>query len=217
MANKLTITYNGNALVNKAIIPGDADVVYNKTTIESVKANQTKTLKCAGKVMETDCVIGGKTLKCLGKQMATNVVIEVIEGKIVVYESGKRSLSAGTIVSGTTYSKNYSFTNNAIRIGAGEAGKVSIQGVDFSDYSTLYFEAWANTAEENPTTSFYYVGYGNTKSPTDSSSGKVTKVPPTSRKTISFDIKNVSGQKYIYLGCNVSGGAYVDVYNIWLE
>ena len=139
------------------------------------------------------------------------------EVKLYVFESGSRSLSNGLIVSGTSYSKGYSFTNNAIRIGAGEAGKVSIQGINFDGYSILYFDTWANTADEEPSSTFYYIGYGNTKSPTDSSSGKVTKVVPKSRKTVSFDIKNVSGEKYIYLGCNVSGGAYVDVYNIWLE
>lgn len=136
------------------------------------------------------------------------------EVKLVVFESGSRSLSNGSIVSGTSYSKGYSFTSNAIRIGAGEAGKVSIQGISFDGYSTINFEAFANTADEEPSSTFYYVGYGSSKAP---DSGKVTKAVPKSRETISFNIKNVAGEKYIYLGCNVSGGAYVDVYNIWLE
>ena len=177
------------------------------------------------KYNEGDFSISGTSIvfkggKISGESSTGTIVAEknyTSEVKIVVFSSGNRSLSNGSIVSGTSYSKGYSFTNNAIRIGAGEAGKVSIQGINFDGYSTINFEAWTNTAEEEPTASYYYVGYGNTKSPTDSSSGKVTKAVPKSRKTISFDIKNVNGEKYIYLGCNVSGGAYVDVYNIWLE
>lgn len=214
MANKLTVTYNWRNIINEALIDGNAVVNYNNSNIATVTAGQTKTLKCSGKVMATDVGIGGKTLKCSGKSMASDVTVKLVPSRLDVYESGKRFLSAGSIVSGSSYSKEYSFKGACIEIGGGKAGKVTIQGIDFTNYSKINFECWANTSAEEPEVYYYYVGYGNTKT---QGSDKVMKAIPKSRKTISFDIKNVTGQKYIYLGCEVSGGAYVDIYNIWLE
>ena len=145
------------------------------------------------------------------------LLLNNVPSKLVVFESGKRALSAGSIVNESKYSFEYSFTNTAIKIGGGSKGKVSIQGIDFTNYTKLCLTAKTNTAEENPYVDDYYVGYGDTKATNDSGSNKVRAVVPKTKKTLTFDIKNVTGNKYIYLGCYVDGGAYVEVYDIWLE
>ena len=134
--------------------------------------------------------------------------------KLIVFESGKRALSAGSIV--TSASENYSFTSSAIKIGAGEAGKVSIQGIDFSKYSKLNITAYLNVSGD-ASEEFYYVGYGDTKSTAEQHHNMVKKGVPKTKTTLTFNISSVSTQKYIYLNCWASGGVYVEVYDIWLE
>ena len=135
--------------------------------------------------------------------------------KLAVFESGKRALSAGSIVTGS--SKGYSFTGSAIKIGGSDAGRVSIQGIDFKNYSKLKFSAKATTSAEETTSSFYYVGYGTKPSAWSSSATQVMQAVPKTKTTLTFDIKNITEQKYIYMGIDVAGSPYIEVYDIWLE
>ena len=52
-------------------------VTYNDSTIATLNDGGIKTLRCNGKVMVSDVVIGSKTLNCNGKLMQGDIVVEL--------------------------------------------------------------------------------------------------------------------------------------------
>lgn len=167
-------------------------------------------------ISETKVIFKGG--KISGESSTGTIVAEknyTSEIKLVVFAYGSRALSSGSIVTGESYSKEYSFTNSVLKVGGSNAGKISIQGIDFGGYSKLCITAKLSRSDD-VSAQTYYAGYGNTKSNADTQSNRVTKGISGTKTTLTFDIQNVSGQKYIYVvvsGSNTSA----DVYDIWLE
>lgn len=77
MANRATVTYNGNAISTEDR-EGSFAVTYNGSTLATLGAGQSKTLNCSGQPMKTDIVVGGKTLRCKNLKMHSNVVVSVV-------------------------------------------------------------------------------------------------------------------------------------------
>lgn len=77
MANRATTTYDGKTICTEDK-DGNFSVIYDNRTLTILGAGDSKTLKCAGKVMSTDVSVGNKTLKCSGKYMTTDVVVSVV-------------------------------------------------------------------------------------------------------------------------------------------
>ena len=76
MANKSTVTYNGN-VISEAEEEGNVKVIYDGKTLAEISAGGNKTVLCAGKIMQKNLLIGGKTILCAMKKMATNIVVAV--------------------------------------------------------------------------------------------------------------------------------------------
>lgn len=77
MANRGTITYNGKTISTEDR-DGSFAVYYDGIMKANIAAGHSQTLNCAGKLMKTNVVIGGKTLNCAKYKMATDVVIAVV-------------------------------------------------------------------------------------------------------------------------------------------
>lgn len=82
----LTITYNGTT---KTYTQSGAPVVTygGGTRLTAGSWSGTKTLKCAGKWMKTDVVVGARTLKCAGTLAKTDIVLKYTVDSTVTYQT----------------------------------------------------------------------------------------------------------------------------------
>ena len=71
------ISYSGNE-ISAVDETAPVSVTYNNATIVTLNDGDTKTLRCQGKVMASDVVIGSKTLNCNGKLMWGDIVVELV-------------------------------------------------------------------------------------------------------------------------------------------
>lgn len=132
-----------------------------------------------------------------------------------IYTRGDRAFQAGTVVS--DYSQGYSFKSDYLQAaGGGTPCRISISGIDFTNYSKLHIGGHVNIAGEIEDETMWWVGYGTEKRP-DLASGRVTQAIEEVRRDKIFDISNVSGTRYIYIYAWNSGTAYMPIYHIWLE
>ena len=120
-------SYNGNEIsaVDEA---APVSVTYNNATIVTLNDGDTKTLRCQGKVMASDVVIGSKTLNCNGKLMQGDIVVELVgstpSGETWYFNDTIGSPEAGSIV--------VNFTSNGV-------GYKEMRKADYSKISRLYY------------------------------------------------------------------------------
>lgn len=73
---KSTITYNGSVIAETEE-SGSVNVIYDGNTIATVAEGETKTLKCAGKVMRSNLYIGARALLCEMSKMISDIIVAV--------------------------------------------------------------------------------------------------------------------------------------------
>ena len=145
------ISYNGNEIsaVDEA---APVSVTYNNATIVTLNDGDTKTLRCQGKVMASDVVIGSKTLNCNGKLMQGDIVVELV-GSATSGETWYFNDTIGDISFDDLY---VNFTSNGVAY-----ARMSIvyirQGKDFARVMQYYNSGSAAAANAyNYNTSTWY-------------------------------------------------------------
>ena len=78
VTKSLSVAYNGSQLQGFPVSVTDASsIVYNGVTTTVPFDGTAKTMRCGGKVMAVNAVIGGKTLLCANMLMAADIVVKI--------------------------------------------------------------------------------------------------------------------------------------------
>jgi hypothetical protein len=111
----LNITYNGETKSFTQV--GSPVVAYNGNVLLSAGSwSGTKTLKCAGKLMDTNVTVGARTLECAGKMAVTDIELDYVASTDVLYR---------TITSSGTFTVPEGVYNRAqfFAVGGGGGGR----------------------------------------------------------------------------------------------